>query len=41
MTKAQAFNGTATPRKQKGNKGEVNFINIPDEIVAGTEEGMK
>ena len=41
MTKARAFNSTATPRKQKGNKGEVNCINIPDEIVAGIEEGIK
>ena len=41
MTRAQAFSGTALPRKQKGNKGEVNFVNISDKIVAGTEEGMK
>ena len=41
MTKARTFNSTATPRKQKGNRGEVNCINIPNEIVAGIEEGMK
>ena len=39
MAQAQTFKARA--RKKKGNKGQVNFVNLEDVIIAGTDEGVK